>query len=147
MDREAWRAAIYGVAKSRTWLSDWTDWLILYFHVWQTAHSYVYWYYHLKYGFSSFSWLLGRVFFSYFYAVYGTVFLSKIFLKAFSFFIYFQGVDSNINSQSDIWFYNLLIHCSSLIRIYLNLNIILICISSSSRKNHLVVIYLTVHLF
>ena len=25
MDREAWHAAIHGVAKSRTWLSDWTD--------------------------------------------------------------------------------------------------------------------------
>ena len=25
MDREAWRAAVYGVAKSRTWLSDWTE--------------------------------------------------------------------------------------------------------------------------
>ena len=25
MDREAWRAAIHGVVKSRTWLSDWTD--------------------------------------------------------------------------------------------------------------------------
>ena len=24
MDREAWRAAVYGVAKSRTWLSNWT---------------------------------------------------------------------------------------------------------------------------
>ena len=29
MDREAWRAAVYRVAKSRTWLSDWTglNWL------------------------------------------------------------------------------------------------------------------------
>ena len=26
MDREAWRAAIHGVAKNRTWLSNWTDW-------------------------------------------------------------------------------------------------------------------------
>ena len=25
MDREAWRAVIYGIAKSRTWLNDWTD--------------------------------------------------------------------------------------------------------------------------
>ena len=25
MDREAWRAAIHGVAKRRTWLSDWTE--------------------------------------------------------------------------------------------------------------------------
>ena len=26
MDREAWRAAVHGVAKSRTWLSDWLNW-------------------------------------------------------------------------------------------------------------------------
>ena len=26
MDREAWHAAIHGVAKSRTQLSDWTNW-------------------------------------------------------------------------------------------------------------------------
>ena len=25
MDREAWRSAVHGVAKSRTWLSDWSD--------------------------------------------------------------------------------------------------------------------------
>ena len=26
MDREAWWAAVHGVSKSWTWLSDWTDW-------------------------------------------------------------------------------------------------------------------------
>ena len=26
IDREAWSAAVHGVTKSRTWLSDWTDW-------------------------------------------------------------------------------------------------------------------------
>ena len=26
MDREAWRAAVHGVTKSRIWLSDWTEW-------------------------------------------------------------------------------------------------------------------------
>ena len=25
MDREAWHAAVYGIAKSQTWLSDWTE--------------------------------------------------------------------------------------------------------------------------
>ena len=25
MDKEAWHAAIHGVAKGRTWLSDWTE--------------------------------------------------------------------------------------------------------------------------
>ena len=25
MDREPWRAAIHGVAKSQTWLNDWSD--------------------------------------------------------------------------------------------------------------------------
>ena len=31
MDREAWRAAIHGVAKSRTRPSDWTDWTDYFF--------------------------------------------------------------------------------------------------------------------
>ena len=32
MEREAWRAAVHGVAKSQTWLSDWTllNWIKLY---------------------------------------------------------------------------------------------------------------------
>ena len=29
MDREAWHAVSHGVAKSRTRLSDWTDWLTM----------------------------------------------------------------------------------------------------------------------
>ena len=28
MNREAWLAAIYGLAKSRTWRSDWTEWIL-----------------------------------------------------------------------------------------------------------------------
>ena len=28
MGREAWHAMVHGVAKSQTWLRDWTDWLI-----------------------------------------------------------------------------------------------------------------------
>ena len=30
MDREVWRAAVHGVAKSQTWLSNWTDWPLVY---------------------------------------------------------------------------------------------------------------------
>ena len=43
MDSEAWRAAIHGVSKSRTWLRDWTDirpswWRSEYLHCFFTAH-------------------------------------------------------------------------------------------------------------
>ena len=36
MDREPWRAAIHGVAKNRTWLSDWTElnWTCVYLWTW-----------------------------------------------------------------------------------------------------------------
>ena len=39
MDREAWRAAIHGVAKSRTWLSDWTELKALKVKYWGTDKS------------------------------------------------------------------------------------------------------------
>ena len=35
MDRGAWRAAIHGVAKSQTWLSDWSDLMQNYWIPWQ----------------------------------------------------------------------------------------------------------------
>ena len=31
MDRETWRAANHGVTKSRTWLSDWMNWILISF--------------------------------------------------------------------------------------------------------------------
>ena len=37
MDREAWRAAVHGAAKSRTWLSVWTNWIQLW-----SRHKYTY---------------------------------------------------------------------------------------------------------
>ena len=48
MDREAWRAVIHGVAKSRTRLSDWTElnWiqLILLHHTWTECQFYTHLY-------------------------------------------------------------------------------------------------------
>ena len=41
MDREAWRAVVHGVAKSRTRLSDWTDWHMVWKHKIQTTFSYL----------------------------------------------------------------------------------------------------------
>ena len=54
MDREAWRAAIHGVSKSQTWLSDWTELtdayvcihtcicVYTYMHMCVYVHAYVY---------------------------------------------------------------------------------------------------------
>ena len=39
MDREAWRAATHGVAKSQTWLSEWTE------LNWTDLHIWGYWYF------------------------------------------------------------------------------------------------------
>ena len=55
MDREVWRAVVHGVAKSRTWLSNWTeliapDWLLNfsvsdYFKECYSEHyKYIFWY-------------------------------------------------------------------------------------------------------
>jgi len=33
MDREAWRAAIHGVTKSQTWLSDWTELIFMEYNI------------------------------------------------------------------------------------------------------------------
>ena len=38
MDMEAWHAAIHGVAKSRTRLSDWTDWLMLHLYIYECVY-------------------------------------------------------------------------------------------------------------
>ena len=37
MDREAWHAIVHGVAKSQTWLSDWTELIRLYVALGQFA--------------------------------------------------------------------------------------------------------------
>ena len=42
MDRETWRAAIHGVPKSRTWLSNWTELnLILNIYIYTHTHTHI----------------------------------------------------------------------------------------------------------
>ena len=43
MDREAWRAAVHGVAKSQTWLSDWTELILLFLHCLLKRLSFLLW--------------------------------------------------------------------------------------------------------
>ena len=43
MDREAWHAEVHGVVKSRTQLSDWTDWLKLLVILWYIQMVYSQW--------------------------------------------------------------------------------------------------------
>ena len=58
MDREAWRAAIHGVAKSRTWMSDWTELNWSTYGMWYVCHGtkswvqcllppYIFWGFHM----------------------------------------------------------------------------------------------------
>ena len=41
IDREAWRAAIHGVAKSRTWLRDWTELKHFFKTIWRIINIYI----------------------------------------------------------------------------------------------------------
>ena len=60
MDREAWHAAVHGVAKSRTWLINWTE-LICHEVMGLDAMSLVFWKLSFKPAFSLSSFPLSRV--------------------------------------------------------------------------------------
>ena len=76
MDREAWRAAIHGVAKSRTWLSNWTElnWIeglnMFYFNkkwvlepdIWALQNQPAQCYVQLKLGWSLKMWSDGNIY-------------------------------------------------------------------------------------
>ena len=49
-DREAWNASAHGVTKSRTWLSDWTDWLMPFanFFLKDVNHFHIQYLYHTE---------------------------------------------------------------------------------------------------
>ena len=51
MDREAWHAAVHWVAKSQTWLRDWTEWDILQSFSFQTSHISCVWQAHKPSGY------------------------------------------------------------------------------------------------
>ena len=41
MDREAWRAVVHGVAKSQTWLSDWTELIVMWIYTLKFTELYI----------------------------------------------------------------------------------------------------------
>ena len=43
MDREAWHAAVHGVTKSQTWLSDWSELILLFWHCLLKRLSFLLW--------------------------------------------------------------------------------------------------------
>ena len=47
MDREAWHAAVHGVAKSQTWLSDWTELIYIYIYIFKLIKLYTLYMYSL----------------------------------------------------------------------------------------------------
>ena len=57
MDREAWRAVIHGVTKSRTWLSKWSDLILLLLLYYDIVYNYYIIYY--TFQIFKFNWHLG----------------------------------------------------------------------------------------
>ena len=117
MNREAWRAAIHGVAKSRTRLSDWTElnwWDQIYFHVF-LSYLYIFscelYTQLIVYIYSNFSicWLLIFRFykFVFFISFFKCVFYRCFFYFAtwiFNFFFFFcslidPGIPTNLNFE------------------------------------------------
>ena len=66
MDREAWRAAVHGVAKSRTWLSDWTEPFVLHFFFKKFYWSTVGWQCHVSFRCTG-KWISYTFFFLHFW--------------------------------------------------------------------------------
>ena len=101
MDREAWRAAIHGVAKSRTWLSDWSDliWSDIQFLLKNNVVSKKYCIAYIKYTDSL-------------YVLYSTCKMSKVSTNYYLSAKLFWGkirIFSHINKckSAEIWYYSL----------------------------------------